>query len=330
MIFDGHRFADKILFSLKKKISGLEPPPSLLILVAQEDNKGQLYTRLIQKQASSVGIKITLRYYSLKHSCCSPVRNICRLNKSSGRRNDNYYLRFSGILIQKPGRELRQRYFKTEKDFEVWWLTNTSKIPEKKDIDCLNVANLGLLTAGLIQFYPAAVKAIWRILKYALKEFSGNVKSPPRITPGVETSLTPGVGELAATESRLIGKKITILGASEIIGKPLAMLLRNHSGDVTMVAEGTQKHLRPYAKSANIILSCVGEPKLLTADMVKKGSIVIDAGYTIINNQAAGDVDFEAVKKKAAFITPVPGGVGPVTIACLLENAYLAAKRKDK
>jgi len=120
----------------------------------------------------------------------------------------------------------------------------------------------------------------------------------------------------------LAGKNVVVIGRSNIVGKPCATLLTNENATVTL-AHSKTKNLKEITKNADIIVSATGVAKLIKADMVKKGAVVIDVGITKqINGKLMGDVDFNEVKNIASHITPVPGGVGPMTIACLMENTY--------
>lgn len=122
------------------------------------------------------------------------------------------------------------------------------------------------------------------------------------------------------------GKNVVVIGRSNIVGKPLAVMLLNRDATVT-VCHSKTRELKTHTRKADILISAVGKPLFVKADMVKKDAVIIDVGTTKINNKLAGDVDFEKVKRKASWITPVPGGVGPMTVACLMENAARAAKR---
>lgn len=157
-------------------------------------------------------------------------------------------------------------------------------IDSKKDVDCLTSYNLGRLLLGRPLILPATVKAIWQVLEQA------------------------GVGE-----SNISGKKVVIVGRSNIVGKPMAFLLINKGATVTICHRRT-KELIAYTSSADILISATGQPGLITGSMVKKGGVIVDVG------SPKGDIDFDQAKNKASFITPVPGGVGPMTVACLLEN----------
>ena len=123
------------------------------------------------------------------------------------------------------------------------------------------------------------------------------------------------------------GKNVVVVGHSNIVGKPLAMMFLNRNATVTICHKYT-KNLAEYTVRADILCVAVGKPNLITADMVKNGAIVIDIGINRTKEgKLVGDIDFEAVSKKASLITPVPGGVGPMTVACLMENTVKAAKR---
>ncbi len=115
------------------------------------------------------------------------------------------------------------------------------------------------------------------------------------------------------------GSNAVVIGRSMIVGKPTAMLLTNRDATVT-VCHSKTKNLSEFTKKADIIIAAVGKPKLVTAGLVKKGCTVIDVGINKVDGKLVGDVDFDSVSMKAAFITPVPGGVGPMTVAMLLEN----------
>jgi methylenetetrahydrofolate dehydrogenase (NADP+)/methenyltetrahydrofolate cyclohydrolase len=122
------------------------------------------------------------------------------------------------------------------------------------------------------------------------------------------------------------GKEVVIVNHTIVLGRPLSMLLMNRNATVTVCNHRT-KDLKRHVLEADILVSGAGVPGLIKADMVRKGCVVVDAGIAFVNGKTVGDVDFEAVRAKASHITPVPGGVGPMTIAALLENTLLAAER---
>lgn len=164
-------------------------------------------------------------------------------------------------------------------------------INPKKDVDGFHPINVGRLNCGL---EPYAVCCTPKGIIKLLKKYKIN----------------------------LVGKNVVVIGRSNIVGKPIATLLTNENATVTLAHSKTKK-LKEITKNADVIVSATGHPKLIKADMVKKGAVVIDVGITKqINGKLAGDVDFEKVKNVASYITPVPKGVGPMTIACLMENTY--------
>ncbi len=126
-------------------------------------------------------------------------------------------------------------------------------------------------------------------------------------------------------EIELKGANVVILGRSNIVGKPLAQCLLNKDATVTICHSKT-KNIEEITRNADILISAIGKPKFVTANMVKEGAVVIDVGINRLETGIVGDVDFEEVSKKASHITPVPGGVGPMTIAMLLNNVVIAAK----
>jgi methylenetetrahydrofolate dehydrogenase (NADP+)/methenyltetrahydrofolate cyclohydrolase len=164
-----------------------------------------------------------------------------------------------------------------------------------KDVDGFHAANLGALLAGAPKFAPCTPAGVMRLLEHA----------------GVP----------------LAGRHATVIGRSTIVGKPLALLLLQKDATVT-VCHSKTPDLEIVTRQADILVAAVGRAKLVTAAMVKPGACVIDVGINRgADGSLAGDVDFDAVGKVAGWITPVPGGVGPMTIAMLLENCLKAASR---
>ena len=168
-------------------------------------------------------------------------------------------------------------------------------IPAEKDVDGFLAENVGNLMLGL----PTTV------------------------------ACTPfGVLQMLKSENiDLVGKNAVVIGRSNIVGKPMAMLLLKENCTVTICHSKTQ-NLKEICKTADVLVAAIGRPKFVTADMVKDGAVVIDVGINRTENGLVGDVDFDAVKEIAGYISPVPGGVGPMTIAMLLENTYICAKRR--
>lgn len=166
-------------------------------------------------------------------------------------------------------------------------------LPEK-DVDAFHPVNAGHIMIGDCVLKPCTPAGIMEMLKYE----------------GIEVS----------------GKNCVVIGRSNIVGKPMAMLLLGASGTVTVCHSRTQ-NLADITRSADILVAAVGKAKFVTADMVKEGAVVIDVGMNRDEDgKRCGDVDFEAVKDKASHITPVPGGVGLMTVAMLMQNTVTAAK----
>ena len=165
-----------------------------------------------------------------------------------------------------------------------------------KDVDAFHPVNVGRIMIGDYSFLPC--------------------------TPA-------GVIELIhSTGVSIKGKRCVVIGRSNIVGKPMSMLLLHEHGTVTICHSRTE-NLAEVCSQADILVAAVGKAKFVTADMVKDGAVVIDVGMNRDENgKLCGDVDFDVVEKKASFITPVPGGVGPMTIAMLLKNTVTAAKQR--
>ncbi len=167
-------------------------------------------------------------------------------------------------------------------------------ISPKKDVDAFSPFNVGRVMIGDYRFLPCTPAGVMELIK----------------STGVEVS----------------GKKCVVIGRSNIVGKPMAMMLLNESGTVTVCHSKTE-NLAEITSEADILVSAVGKAKFVTADMVKEGAVVIDVGMNHDEDgKLCGDVDFDAVEPKASWITPVPGGVGPMTIAMLMKNTLTAAK----
>ncbi len=176
-----------------------------------------------------------------------------------------------------------------------------------KDVDGFHPTNVGRMTLDLPSFLPATPFGIMELLERYK----------------VETS----------------GANVVVIGRSHIVGRPMSILMsqKRNAGNATVtVAHSRTKNLSKIAQRADIIVAALGIPEFLTGDMVKEGATIIDVGITRVPDETkkrgyrlAGDVHFESVSKKAAFITPVPGGVGPMTIAMLLKNTLLACQRNN-
>ena len=170
-------------------------------------------------------------------------------------------------------------------------------ISPKKDVDAFHAVNVGKIMIGDFDFLPC--------------------------TPSGCMDLIDSTGVPVE------GKRCVVIGRSNIVGKPMAMLLLHRNGTVTICHSKT-KNLKEICQEADILVAAVGRPNFVTADMVKEGAVVIDVGMNRLENgKLCVDVDFEGVSKVAGWITPVPGGVGPMTIATLMRNTLTAAKLQN-
>jgi methylenetetrahydrofolate dehydrogenase (NADP+)/methenyltetrahydrofolate cyclohydrolase len=195
-----------------------------------------------------------------------------------------------GILVQLPlPRQIRE-------------LTVLDAVHPLKDVDCFHCDNVGRLVQGRPRFRPCTPHGVQQIL--------------------------------ARSEIEVAGRHVVIVGRSEIVGKPLATLLiqrdsplgaRYCNGTVT-VCHSRTANLSEMTRQADILVAAIGRPRMITADMVKPGAVVVDVGVNRTDDGLVGDVDFPAVREVASAITPVPGGVGPLTIAMLLHNTLAAAR----
>ena len=172
-----------------------------------------------------------------------------------------------------------------------------STIAPEKDVDGFNPVNIGKLVLNQDTFVPCTAYGIMHILE----EYHIDLN----------------------------GKNVVILGRSNIVGKPLISCFINKNATVTVCHTQT-KNLKDKVKNADILISAIGKPHFITKNMVKQGVVIIDVGISRLpNGRIAGDVDFENVKAKSSYITPVPGGVGPMTVAMLAYNVIKATKRQN-
>ena len=169
------------------------------------------------------------------------------------------------------------------------------RIDPNKDVDGLTVANSGALASGM---------------------------------PGLVSCTPRGIIELIrSTGVQIAGKQAVVVGRSNLVGKPVALLLLGENATVTICHSRT-KNLKEICAGADILVAAMGKPEFLGGEYIKEGAVVIDVGTSRVDGKLKGDVKFEEAAEKAAFITPVPGGVGPMTITMLLDNTLLAAERQ--
>jgi len=292
-IIDGNAVASKIIAEVKDAAGKLKEKGRTLLLAAVqvgENPASKVYTANQARSCEAAGIEYKLHNLPADTSKDQLRQFIGKLN------NDN---KTTGIILQMP---LPPGIDAT---------SIQSEILPAKDVEGIHPANLGKVVFGEIELCPCTAQGVYQLIK--------------------------------STNVELKGKEVVMVGHSDIVGKPLALLLLNDLATVTVCHIGT-RDLASHTRNADIIIVAVGKPNLITADMVKDGVMVFDVGINriplkdengnpILNEKGkprkkiVGDVDFDKVKEKASFITPVPGGVGPMTTAMLLNHVVNAGQR---
>lgn len=285
-ILDGKKIATQIRDKLKKKVAKLQTKPTLAIVLVGEEPASEIYVRRKEAAAREIGCNFRLIQKPTRVGQIELEKIVETLNKDRG---------VSGIVVQQP----------LPKQIEYYVID--CLVDPSKDVDGLNPAS---------PFIPATSRGIFELLdSYKIK---------------------------------IEGKKVVVVGRSKLVGLPTALEFLNRGATITICHSKT-RDLATETRQADILVVAVGKPGLIKANMVKPGAVVIDVGINRIDNAPArqaspgeaggeliiqnskkaktvtqtklvGDVDFESVKKVASFITPVPGGVGPMTVAGLLSN----------
>ena len=288
MILDGKQIAKTIREELRAQIESLRAQgkrvPKLAIVIVGNNPASETYVNNKLKACAEVGIEAVKLAYPTEITEQTLLTEVRRLNSDET---------IDGFIVQLP---LPDHITET---------TILSAIDRRKDVDGLTPENVGRTVQGLPSIISATPRGIRELLaRYQIK-----------------------------TE----GKHVVVIGRSNIVGKPVALLLMQRPylslpgmsaaslGDATVtICHSKTQDLKSICLTADIIIVAAGSPKLLTADMVKEGATIIDVGINRVDGKLVGDVDFEHVAPKAAYITPVPGGVGPMTIVSLLQNTLQA------
>ncbi|XP_032916369.1 probable bifunctional methylenetetrahydrofolate dehydrogenase/cyclohydrolase 2 isoform X1 [Catharus ustulatus] len=292
-VISGTKLAHQVLKEVRRDVESWvstgNQRPHLTVILVGDNPASHTYVRNKIKAAAAVGIssEIILRPKDISQE--ELLDMTVKLNRDS---------RVSGLLVQLPLPD------------HIDERAVCNAIAPEKDVDGFHIMNIGRLCLDQPSIIPATAAAVWEIIKRT----------------GIQT----------------FGRNVLVAGRSKNVGMPIAMLLHTDGeherpgGDatVTITHRYTPKEqLKIHTQLADIVIVAAGIPKLITTDMVKEGAAVIDVGINHIHDpvtgktKLVGDVDFEEVKKKAAFITPVPGGVGPMTVAMLLKNTLLVAKK---
>jgi methylenetetrahydrofolate dehydrogenase (NADP+)/methenyltetrahydrofolate cyclohydrolase len=291
-IIDGKAIAEQIRQEVAKEVEELKAKgitPGLATILVGEDPASQVYVRNKGKACEKAGI------YSDQHTLPANIQEDELLNLIDTLNNDP---KISGILVQ---------------------------LPLPNHIDEVKVLNAISPDKDVDGFHPVSVGKF-----FTVKNFDEMLKQ------GLFLPCTPhGIIELLVRSGvELSGKEAVVVGRSNIVGKPVAMLLLSKNATVTICHSRT-KDLGAVCRRADVLVAAIGKPQFIKADMVKDGVVVIDVGVNRVEDTSTekgfrlvGDVDFETVKEKASLITPVPGGVGPMTITMLLVNTIKAAKNQ--
>jgi len=295
VLLQGDKLASEMKQRLKQDIENLKArgvPPHLVAVQVGESAAAKVYLRQQQKACEEIDIEYEVKELPQSTTQQQLLSFIEKLNQDDA---------VTGIILMMP----------LPKDIDARQVQIT--ISPDKDVEGMHPANMGRLVYGEMGLSPCTARAAVELLK--------------------------------SSGAELKGKELVVVGHSEIVGKPVAMMLlasQMESPTVTVCHVAT-KDLAFHTKRADILLVAVGKPGLIKADMVKDGVIVIDIGINrvpvtdengnpVLNDKGkpkkktVGDVDFEGIKEKASFITPVPGGVGPMTTTMLLYNTVESAK----
>ena len=286
-LLDGKELSEKILTNLKREIKKSNLKLRLAIVQVGENLVSQIFINQKKKACEKVGINLRLFKFPVKVSVLKLKKEIKKIVRNPAN---------SGIIIQLPLPKKFQGPSRRLGGWRVGWSPEEflNLISEEKDIDVLSEKSLGKFYQGTLKILPPTVNGILRLLK--------NYKI------------------------ELKGKDVVVIGAGRLVGFPLAVQLLKEKATLSVLNEFTKDALS-FTKKANILISGVGKPNLIKGNAIKKGLVVIDAGCSVKKGKLVGDVDFKSVAKKASYITPVPGGVGPMTVACLLENLVKLSKR---
>ena len=285
-VIDGKRIGDEVRAELKPRISKLAGEGVVPGLAAVLVGENPA-SQLYVKMKGKASEEMGMAHWTIELPSDVPE---ARLLQEIGRLNSDP--KVHGILVQQPLPD------------QISVDKAVSAVSPLKDVDCFHPVNVGLLLIGRPRFAPATPSGVVELLTRS----------------GYDPS----------------GREVVIVGRSNIVGKPLAALLMQKApkanATVTVVHSGTHE-LAAHTRRAEILIAAMGSPRFIKADMVNKGAVVIDVGINRIRDESlksgyrtVGDVDFDAVRPKVEAISPVPGGVGPMTIAMLLSNTVYAAE----
>ncbi len=273
IVINGKEIAKSLREDLAKQVSNMDRKPTLAVILVGNDPASKVYVRNKIKACEKTGIKSIERILPENTTNEEIEKTIYELNEDDG---------VDGILLQLP----LPKHLDSDRLIQL--------ITPEKDVDGLNLKNIGALVAGIDGLVPCTPQGSLLLIKSVIKDLNG--------------------------------LEAVVIGRSLLFGKPMAQLLLQENCTVTM-AHSRTKNLEEVCRRADILIAAVGREKMVKASWIKQGACVIDVGINRMENgKLCGDVDYEAALEVAGAITPVPGGVGPMTIACLLANTIKAMK----
>ena len=299
IIFDGRSAAAGKELDLAFTVTELEDQHITVTIAAilfTEDLGSQIYSEHKKQTAERVGISYQLHPFSIMTNVTEVSETIEQLNQDSS---------VTGIIIQKPTRKTWMAHQTAvpadpKTAYDTWWQSLYKQVDPAKDVDGLHPSTLAAIESDTWQeqgrVLPATVEGVLMALNHPANQ---------------------AVMEDPATQ-------FVIIGRSDLVGQPLAHLLKNQGRVVELLGKAALQERQESGKKlldADVIVTATGKRDLVTGDMVKEGAVVIDVG------EPRADVEWESVLQKSAFLTPVPGGIGPLTIVCLLENALKLARQ---
>jgi len=290
-LLEGKPIAEKIKEQLKQDIRSLKAKPVLARVQVGENAGAASYVNSQFKAAENLGIEYRLEKLEQKTSEEQLIEFIKKLNAD---------MAVNGIIIQMP--------LPPQIDYK----RISGFIMPEKDVEGMHPANIGKIIFGASTSFSANGERSRTIGKQSILP----------CTPAAVMEL------LNSTGVDFYGKEVVVIGHSEIVGKPLALLLLDKFATVTVCHIGTSKagKLEEHVRRAEVLIVAVGKAELIKGEWVKEGAIVIDVGINRVEGKIVGDVEFAQAQKRAEYITPVPGGVGPLTVTMLMRNLVAAAK----
>ncbi len=290
-LLDGKRIAaeirDGVGEQVREFVSAGGPRPTLAAILVGDDPASQVYVRNKERACEQAGLASRLHRLAAETRPSELLELIAQLNRDRD---------VHGILVQLP----LPKHDDGSPRFDEREVLDA--VDPTKDVDCFSPVNVGLLMQGRPRFLPCTPHGVVQLLSRC----------------GISVA----------------GQHVVVVGRSDIVGKPMAMMLAQRTGScgaevanaTVTLAHSRTANLAAVVRSADCIIAAVGVPEMITGDMIKPGAVVIDVGINRVGDRLVGDVNFEQAVKVAGAITPVPGGVGPLTIAMLLSNTLLAAK----